>query len=104
MEHPGPAHATIQWLLDRDMQTRAKARCLHQEKYPWAEALRVARETHLAVLWTSTGVGVSHSAPQQVTPSDVHVQKSITAKQPQSGGAPPGQNSLPTCAAFNSAR
>eukprot|EP00971_Amphidinium_carterae_P182711 3625691-Amphidinium_carterae.1 len=54
LEHPGPQQETIRWLLDRDQQTGAKARSLHLEGFPDGEALRASRETHLAVMWTTT--------------------------------------------------
>eukprot|EP00971_Amphidinium_carterae_P290146 5760948-Amphidinium_carterae.1 len=38
LEHPGSQQETIRWLLDRDQQTRAKARSLHLEGYPYGEA------------------------------------------------------------------
>eukprot|EP00971_Amphidinium_carterae_P234150 4646098-Amphidinium_carterae.4 len=49
MDHPSPQSETVKWLIDCDHQTRAKARSLHLEGWPWCDALRVAREVHLAV-------------------------------------------------------
>jgi hypothetical protein len=56
----GSAHALTQWMVDRDHQTRVQARVLHSEGWPFGEALREAREKHLAVLWT---VGPSQDRP-----------------------------------------
>ena len=75
LDHPGPASQCLAWLLDRDHQTRVKARSLYLESWPWAEALQVSRETHCAVLWTcgnarmvqqQTPVQPSH---QELTPA-----------------------------------
>eukprot|EP00971_Amphidinium_carterae_P344290 6484593-Amphidinium_carterae.1 len=91
-------HETIKWVLDRDLQTRAKARSLHIEGFPYGEALRAARETHLAVLWTTTSIGVSASAPRQLTPTDVSAQNSASASVKSTARATPSN----ICAAFNS--
>eukprot|EP00973_Karenia_brevis_P003728 515144-Karenia_brevis.AAC.1 len=53
MAHPGPASATVAWIIERDRATRLKARSLHQSKWPWGEAVESAYTKHVAVLWTS---------------------------------------------------
>ena len=67
MTHPGPMHETVAWLLDRDRQTRTKARTLIADGCPWTRALRISWETHMSVLWTVGGVGISQSVPQPIT-------------------------------------
>ena len=52
LEHPGTPQQVVAFLLDRDRQTRTKARTLYVDGWPWGEALREAREKHCAVLWT----------------------------------------------------
>ena len=64
MAHPGPPKDTVAWLLDRDRQTRTKARTLIADGTPWSKALRLSWETHLGVLWTVGGVGVTQAVPQ----------------------------------------
>ena len=61
LQHPGPAEAAVRWLLDRDRQTRAKARTLYAAGWPWGEALEQAREVHCAVLWTLGNTGISRT-------------------------------------------
>eukprot|EP00971_Amphidinium_carterae_P225169 4466414-Amphidinium_carterae.1 len=92
---------TVRWVLDRDQQTRAKARSLHLEGFPYGEALSAARETHLAVLWTTTSIGVSSAAPRPLTPPDVSAQTSASASGPKSTTRTATPSSF--CAAFNSA-
>eukprot|EP00973_Karenia_brevis_P074034 10288674-Karenia_brevis.AAC.1 len=46
MAHPGPAHATVSWILERDRATRLKARSLHQAKWPWGEAMESSYTKH----------------------------------------------------------
>ena len=89
LEHPGPVEQTVDWLLTRDHQTRTKACSLSQDKWPFGEALRVARETHLAVLWTCGNVGVSNQEPQSsaVISSDI-------PNQPPSRNASSGPNTF----------
>ena len=89
LEHPGPVEQTVDWLLTRDHQTRTKACSLCQDNWPWGEALRVARETHLAVLWTCGNVGVSSQEPQSsaVISSDI-------ANQPPAKNASSGSNTF----------
>ena len=65
-EHPGPEHIIVSWIIDRDRQTRSKARALVIEGLPWGTALRVARETHCLVLWNVALPGVP-SIQQQST-------------------------------------
>jgi len=54
MEHERTAgkNNSVTWLLERDRQTRAKARSLYDDGFPWTEALQESREKHLAVAWT----------------------------------------------------
>ena len=67
MTHPGPPSETVAWILDRDRQTRTKARTLIADGCPWARALRASWETHLSVLWTVGGVGISQNIPMTIT-------------------------------------
>ena len=66
MTHPGPPSETVTWLVDRDRQTRTKARTLVSEGCPWGKALRLAWEVHLSVIWTCGGVGVSQAVPRPI--------------------------------------
>jgi len=50
-EHPGPEHMTVSWVLDRDRQTRGRARAMVIEGWPWGPALQAACSTHCLVLW-----------------------------------------------------
>ena len=68
-EHGGPDQAVIRWIIDRDRQTRAKARSLYAQGWPWGEALVQAKDVHCGVLWTVAGTGVSQARPQPVLPS-----------------------------------
>lgn len=96
-EHPGikgrgNTADAISWFVSRDRETRVKARELYnREGYPWGEALRQAREVHMAVLWT---VSCSNEAvlpepspakkPRQDKPIEVsprRVQTSITLQE-----------------------
>ena len=52
MEHGGTEAQKVAWILERDRQTRLAAMTLFQDKYPWGEALQVARDSRCAVLWT----------------------------------------------------
>ena len=58
LEHPGPERATVSWLLDRDRKTRAKARNMFAQGWPYGEALQSCRDTHCLVLWTVGGTGL----------------------------------------------
>ncbi|CAE8635341.1 unnamed protein product, partial [Polarella glacialis] len=54
--HKGNHSEAIQWFMRRDRQTRLAARQMYNEqKRPWGEALRRAREVNMAVLWTVAG-------------------------------------------------
>ena len=59
MEHPGPEHKTIAWLIDRDRQTRSKARGLFQQGWPWGEAIIHSRDVLCQVLWTCGAKGIT---------------------------------------------
>ena len=63
MEHPGPPHKAIAWLVDRDSQTRAKARQLFQQGWPWGEALLHARDVLCHVLWTCGAKDITDEQP-----------------------------------------
>ena len=69
--HPGPMAETVAWILDRDRQTRTKARTLISNGLPWGRALRLSWEHHVTVLWTIGGVGVRQMAPQSITDRNV---------------------------------
>ena len=61
MEHPGPARLTLRWLLQRDRQTRGKARQLYAAGYPFGEALLRARDFDCQVLWTCGATGIAEA-------------------------------------------
>ena len=69
LEHPGPEQATVSWLLDRDRKTRAKARNMFAQFWPFGEALQACRDTHCLVLWTVGGTGLTKQ-PTPVMPLD----------------------------------
>ena len=71
MTHPGPLTETVAWILDRDRQTRTKARTLIGTGLPWGKALRLSWEHHVQVLWTVGGVGAKQLAPQTITDRNV---------------------------------
>eukprot|EP00971_Amphidinium_carterae_P245659 4878652-Amphidinium_carterae.1 len=62
----------------------------------------MARETHLAVAWTSTSIGVSSSAPRQILATDLQSQgvQGHRAQPQRQGESPHSPTTL--CAAFNS--
>ena len=98
-EHLGTEAQKIHFLLQRDQQTRLKARHLYNsEGWPWGEALKKVREQDLAVLWTVGQSAVlptmtaeagdqpllspvkSPGAPPRLTPrSDVVASDSLTS-------------------------
>ena len=110
MNHPGPEYMTVRWLVELDRQTRSKARFLHLHGWPWGEALREAREKHLAVAWTNANTGISQGVPislpavddvDDVWPLESHQPLAIT-NGPSTWG---GQGALTVqdcCPAFNS--
>ena len=59
MNHPGPEFATIAWILDRDRQTRSKARELFAEGWPYGEAIVKCLEMHCTVLWNLDNRGMA---------------------------------------------
>ena len=62
MRHGGSQAQILAWVADRDKQTRAAARQLAQEGYPFGEALQVAREQKVAILWTCSQINASSAA------------------------------------------
>ena len=58
MEHPGSEGQIIRWIIERDRQTRAKARTMFTSGWPFGEALTNAREVSCAVLWTCGSPGI----------------------------------------------
>eukprot|EP00971_Amphidinium_carterae_P302412 6009203-Amphidinium_carterae.1 len=50
-------------------------------------------------MWTTTSIGVSASAPRQLTPADVTAQHAASASEQKSAARPPP---LAFCSAFNS--
>ena len=62
MRHGGTQPQVLAWVADRDRQTRAAARQLAQEGYPFGEALQVAREQKVAILWTCSQINASSAA------------------------------------------
>ena len=75
MEHPGTQAEIIEWAAGRDSQTRAAARQLWIEGWPWGEAMREATEKQCAVLWTLSTTGVA-SAQQAVLPESLNRDRS----------------------------
>ena len=58
LEHPGSAREVVAWVLDRDRQTRTKARALYMNAgFSWGQAVVESCEKHCAVLWTVTNSG-----------------------------------------------
>eukprot|EP00971_Amphidinium_carterae_P250283 4968424-Amphidinium_carterae.2 len=96
MEHPGHATDVINWLVDRDQQTRAEARSMHLDQWPWGEALRclIACPTSITIILS---LDVSAQVDQQSSKS----QKAVCAAFNSQAGIQPlddrGSNiSVPT--------
>ena len=104
MAHPGPSADTVAWLLDRDRQTRTKARTLTADGCPWGKALRMCWETHLSVLWTVGGVGVSQSVPMAIADRAVlaEAQATVAAERYEDLQAQPSHHGQ-ICPDWNSA-
>ena len=88
-EHPGPEALKVHWLMDRDCQTRSKARSLVFEGYPWGVALRIAKDTHCLVLWNVGIPGIPQrqlaSGPERARSMSLP-RKSGPKKPTKSGG------------------
>ena len=84
--HPGPPQATISWLLDRDRQTRAKARTLFAQGWPYGEAVHHAKDTAVSMLWNQGKVGI---APLQ-TPILDAMEVDVWSGEEDAGGRPGG--------------
>ena len=88
LKHGGPMQQCLNWVVDRDRQTRAAARQLAQEGYPFGEALLVAREQKVAILWTCAQLTpAGQAAPvqgRQGLPPDAAAKGS--ARAPLQGG------------------
>ena len=107
LRHPGTQQQAQAWIIERDRQTRAKARSLYLEDWPWGEALRESRERHLAVLWTCGSAGMRaeqipvaagpRMAADPITPVRQPRAQALAASPPQSPTA------AQCCRAFNSA-
>ena len=52
-----PEGTTITWILDKDRQTRSKARELFADGWPYGEAILKCLEVHCAVVWTIGSTG-----------------------------------------------
>ena len=63
---PGTQAEAVAWILDRDRQTRLKARSLYLDGWPWGEAITEACEKHCSVLWTVSQPASSARATQHV--------------------------------------
>ena len=83
MKHNGPQAQVLSWVADRDRQTRAAARQLAQEGYPFGEALQVAREQKVAILWTCSQINASAAA--SVVPTMPLHDETATAKGKSKG-------------------
>ena len=78
--HTWPERVVVSWLLDRDRQTRSKARSLLVEGLPWGVALRAARESHCLVLWNVGLPGI----PQRQLDSSNHLRdRSPVSRSPR---------------------
>jgi hypothetical protein len=84
------ASAAQAWIIDRDRQTRLKARTLYLENWPLAEALREAREKSLAVIWTI-----------QSTPATTAAASTPAASAPHSASANSSAQPVTLCPMFN---
>jgi len=106
---PGSGTQCVEWLLERDRQTRAKARSLFLDKYPYGEALRLARETHCAVLWTCGNVkAVGNPVPVITNHSQDGEQSPKRPRREEHGssvvsspGPSPQPRYIKCCPAFN---
>ena len=67
-EHKGSDDAKIRWLLERDRQTRAKAKNLYSQGWPWGEAICESKDKHCLVLWTLGHQGANGAQPLAVLP------------------------------------
>ena len=93
IEHPGPMKLTIRWLLERDRQTRAKARAIYAAGYPFGEALLKARDHDCQVLWTCGAPGIS-TAQLAVVGLDGDVDMSDEGAAAKGGGKSAGRKRL----------
>ena len=100
MRHPGPPAQTTAWALERDRQTRAKARALFLDNWPWGEALRESRERHLAVLWTC---GHSSLRAEPIPVLQQHAPVLLSPAKTAQSAAPPPTAASECCPKFNSA-
>lgn len=111
MKHGGNQSQVLAWVADRDKQTRAAARQLAQEGYPFGEALQVAREQKEAILWTCSQINASSAAtvvPTRVPGSAASGGPQVAKATPQVDtgfkAAKKGENTLKAsecCPAFN---
>ena len=56
IQHQDSQHETLEWLRSREIDTRIRARALHQEGWPWGEALKEARDVLCQVKWAAANV------------------------------------------------
>ena len=68
LEYRGNDDAKVRWLLERDRQTRSKAKSLYATGWPWGEAIHAAKDTHCLVLWTIGNQGANAMNPKAVLP------------------------------------
>jgi len=71
VEYVGSDDAKVRWVLERDRQTRAKAKNLYAAGWPWGEAIHEAKDKHCLVLWTIGNTGSNARAPTAVLPDMV---------------------------------
>ena len=102
-EHPGPEAQKIHWLIERDRETRLRARGYYnREGWPWGEALRKAREQDLAVIWT---VGAQSVLPQQLRePNDDALPEFETPTKASGGMKRRFTSAEDFCAAWNNGK
>lgn len=101
----GSDSACVAWLMDRDRQTRAKAKALFASGWPWGEAIVASATSHCLVLWQlSSGSQGTHL---QLGDASMQVDSDGTGgrpiKKPKKEPKEPAKPKNP-CPDFNSAK
>jgi hypothetical protein len=111
LAHPGQEGDVVLWLIDRDRQTRVAARARYLEgAYPWGEALKMARDIDVAVLWTCGNTSLVASAVPVLRSNTAmktheHQYKTGTKRSYQQSSASDGpDNSSQICNLYNSTK
>ena len=104
--HSQPS-VVINWVVERDRQTRLKAQQLFEQGWPFGEALQQVCETSLSVLWT-VGNEVGATAPiavvslapggatEEIKPPKKDMSQVKTCPDWNSGGCTPKQRDCPS--------